>query len=119
SGEGCPLVVEATNSPAGFRDAVLSARIGGRLVLVGIPDGDQYVLPAAEARRRGLSIKFSRRMGAVYPRAIELVATGTIDVTSLISERIGLAEAPDAFRRLAAGAPNAIKTLIYPNGMPQ
>jgi L-iditol 2-dehydrogenase len=119
AGEGCPLVVEATNVPAGFRDAVSAARIGGRIVLVGIPDGDRYELPAAEARRRGLSIKFSRRMGNVYPRAIELVATGKVDVISLISDRIGLDEAPDAFRRLAAGAPDAIKTLIYPNGLGQ
>jgi L-iditol 2-dehydrogenase len=117
TGEGCPLVVEATNSPDGFRDAVSVARIGGRIVLVGIPDGDRYVLPAAEARRRGLSIKFSRRMGNVYPRAIELVATGKVDVISLISERIGLDETPDALRRLAAGAPDIIKTLIYPNGL--
>ena len=62
-GEGAPLVIEATNDPLGFRDAVLAARIGGRVVLVGIPDGDTYTLPAADARRRGLKIKFSRRMG--------------------------------------------------------
>ncbi|HET7716883.1 MAG TPA: alcohol dehydrogenase catalytic domain-containing protein [Bauldia sp.] len=114
-GEGCPLVIEATNAPAGFADAVLAARIGGRIVLVGIPDGDTYTLPAAEARRRGLSIKFARRMGQVYPRAIELVATGKVDVLSLISDRIGLDEAPEAFRRLAAGSPEMIKTLVYPN----
>ena len=117
AGEGCPLVVEATNAPEGFADAVAAARIGGRIVLVGIPDGDRYVLSAAEARRRGLSIKFARRMGHVYPRAIELVATGKVDVLRLISDRIGLDEAPDAFRRLAEGAPEAIKTLIYPNGI--
>ena len=56
---GCPLVIEATNSPFGFRDAVRAARIGGRIVLVGIPDGDTYTLPAAPARRRGLKIKFA------------------------------------------------------------
>ncbi len=117
AGEGCPLVVEATNAPEGFGDAVAATRIGGRIVLVGIPDGDRYVLSAADARRRGLSIKFARRMGHVYPRAIELVATGRVDVLSLISDRIGLDEAPEAFHRLAEGAPEAIKTLIYPNGI--
>jgi L-iditol 2-dehydrogenase len=33
-------VIEATDSPFGFRDAVRAARIGGRVVLAGIPDGD-------------------------------------------------------------------------------
>jgi L-iditol 2-dehydrogenase len=118
SGEGCPLVMDATNAPEGFRDAVAAARVGGRIVLVGIPDGDVYTLPAAEARRRGLSIKFARRMGHVYPRAIELVAARKVDVLSLVSHRIGLEEAPSAFRQLADGAPGMIKTLIFPgNGV--
>lgn len=112
--EGCPLVIEATNSPDGFRDAVLAARIGGRVVLVGIPDGDVYTLPAAEARRRGLKIKFSRRMGEVYPRAIELVATGKVDVKTMVTHEVGLEEAPDAFRRHAENAAGVVKSLIYP-----
>lgn len=115
SGEGLPLVVEATNAPEGFRDAVRAARIGGRIVLVGIPDGDSYILPAAEARRRGLTIKFSRRMGHVYSRAIELVATGKVDVASVVSHHFNLEQGPEAFRRLAANEAGMVKTLIFPD----
>jgi hypothetical protein len=35
---------------------VRASRIGGRIVLAGIPDGDAYTLSASEARRRGLKI---------------------------------------------------------------
>jgi L-iditol 2-dehydrogenase len=115
-GEGCPLVIEATNAPTGFREAVRAARIGGRIVLVGIPDGDTYTLPAAEARRRALKIKFARRMGEVYPRAIALVASGKVDVVSMVSHRVGLEETPAAFKALAENASGYIKVLIYPNG---
>lgn len=111
-GAGTPLVVEATNSPDGFRDAVRASAIGGRLVLVGIPDGDLYHLPAAEARRRGLTVRFSRRMGHVYPRAIALVAAGRVDVRSLVTHRFALEEAPDAFRRHAEDEPGLVKSLI-------
>ena len=105
-------MVEATNSPDGFRDAVRASAIGGRLVLVGIPDGDLYHLPAAEARRRGLTVRFSRRMGHVYPRAIALVAAGRVDVRSLVTHRFALEEAPDAFRRHAEDEPGLVKSLI-------
>ncbi len=115
SNGGCPLVVEATNSPNGFRDAVLAARIGGRVVLVGIPDGDTYTLPAADARRRALKIKFARRMGDVYPRAIQLVASGQVDVESMVSHRVRLDETPAVFKALTENAPGYIKALIYPN----
>lgn len=111
---GCPLVVEATNAPEGLHHAVLAAKIGGRVVMVGIPDGDIYTLPAAETRRRGLKIKFARRMGKVYPRAIELVASGKVDVRSIVTHEVGLDEAPAAFRRHAEMAPDVIKSLIYP-----
>ncbi len=113
-GEGASLVIEATNAPVGFRDAVEAARIGGRIVLVGIPDGDTYTLPAASARRRGLKIKFARRMGEVYPRAIALVASGTVDVARLVTHRVSLAGGPDAFRLHCEDAPGLVKTLIYP-----
>jgi L-iditol 2-dehydrogenase len=117
NGQGCSLVVEATNSPDGFRDAVRAARIGGRIVLVGIPDGDTYTIAAADARRRGLKIKFARRMGEVYPRAIELVRSGKVDVVSMVSHRVTLEETPGAFQALANNAPSYIKVLIYPNGV--
>ncbi|MCR4521600.1 MULTISPECIES: zinc-binding dehydrogenase [Bosea] len=118
-GEGLPLVIEATNAPEGFRDAIRAARIGGRVVLVGIPDGDSYVIPAAEARRRGLNIKFSRRMGHVYPRAIELVAQGKVDVEAVVSHRFPLADGPAAFRRHADNEAGMVKSMIYPGGLPE
>ena len=60
-----------------------AARIGGRIVLVGIPDGDVYTLSAAEARRRALKIKFARRMGEVYPlERSRYVASAKVDVAS-------------------------------------
>jgi L-iditol 2-dehydrogenase len=113
---GCTLVLEATNSPDGFRDAVTATRIGGRVVLVGIPDGDIYHLNAADARRRGLKIKFARRMGEVYPRAIALVASSKVDVISMVSHGVGLSETPGVFQALADNAPGYNKVLIYPNG---
>jgi len=114
-GMGCHLVIEATNSPHGMGDAVKAARIGGRLVLVGIPDGDRYEpLAAADTRRRGLSIRFSRRMGDVYPRSIELVASGAIDVDVLVSHRFRLKDAPDAFALQADETPGLVKSMVYP-----
>ena len=106
-----PLVLEATNSPFGFRDAV-RATASAAVVLVGIPDGDTYTLPAAEARRRGLKIKFARRMGDVYPLAIKFLAAGRVDVRSIVTHRVGLEEAPGVFAALADNVPGYGKVLI-------
>ncbi len=113
---GRPLVVEATNSPLGFRDAVIAARIGGRVTLTGIPDGDVYTLPAANARRRGLKIKFVRRMGDDYPRAVALVASGRVNVRAVVSHEAPLAQAAELFEALAESRSGYLKALLLPNG---
>src|SRR5207253_1050485 len=79
NGRGEDVVIEATNSSEGPEHAAQLARIGGRVTLVGIPEGNEFTLSAANARRKGLTIRFSRRMGHVYPRAIELVAQGRVN----------------------------------------
>jgi len=114
-GRGCDLVIEATNSPDGMLHAIQSAAIGGRVILVGIPDGDTYTtLSAAEARRRGLDLRFSRRMGDVYPRAITLVHEQRIDVDTLITHRFPLDKSPEAFRLQNEETDGLIKSMIYP-----
>jgi len=113
SGMGCDLVIEATNSPNGFADAVKASKIGGRIILAGIPDGDLYApLSAAEARRRGLTIKFSRRMGTVYPRAIKLVSQGKVDVDSLVSHHFELQDTAEAFAMQDNETDGLIKSIV-------
>ena len=112
---GCDLVIEATNSPDGFAHAVRAAAIGGRVILVGIPDGDVYSdIAASEARRRGLDIRFSRRMGDVYPRAIELVKQQRVDVDSIVSHHLPLKDTAQAFEWQADNKVGLIKSMVYP-----
>ena len=107
-------MIEATDSSHGFEHAARSARIGGRLVIVGIPENNQYVLSGAESRRKGLSIKFSRRMPEVYPRAIALTQSGRVKLAPLATHRFSLDQAPAAFEQQAARRDGIIKAIIYP-----
>ena len=83
-----------------------ASRIGGRVILAGISDGDAYTLSGSEARRRGLKIKFVRRMGDDYPRAIDLVTSGRVNVKALVTHRATLAAAPELFEALANNQPS-------------
>ncbi len=114
AGRGADLVFEATNSPHGFAHGTEAAAIGGRLVVVGIPDGNGYAFEASTPRRKQLQVVFSRRMGDVLPRAIDLVARGRVDPAAWISHRIGLETVPDALAMLAAYADAALKVVVEP-----
>ncbi|MGK9167319.1 alcohol dehydrogenase catalytic domain-containing protein [Inquilinus limosus] len=115
-GRGADLVIEATNAPEGFQHAAEAAAIGGRIVLVGIPEGDRYTVEASLIRRKGLKIKTSRRMGNVYPRAIALVAAGRVDVDALVSHHFDLDQTAEAFAMQADYRDHAMKSIVHPNG---
>jgi len=112
NGRGADVVLEATNSPTGPEHAVRCARVGGRVVLVGIPDGDRFSIAASEARHRALTIKWQRRMGHVYPRAIQMVRAGRIRFDPVMTHRFALDRVPDAFRFQNAYQEGVLKTMI-------
>ena len=82
------------------------------MILIGIPSRDRTTFTASIARRKGLTIKLVRRMKAVYPRAIELVKTGLVNVRPLVTHRFPLEEAESAFS--VASNREGIKTIIEP-----
>jgi len=117
AGRGVDVVLEATNSPRGPQDAVDAVRIGGRLVLVGVPEGDSFTLTASIARRKGLTIKMSRRMGHVYPAAIQMVEEGEVQLLPLVSHRFPLTGTPEAFALHSDYRDGVIKSVIeLPSG---
>jgi L-iditol 2-dehydrogenase len=92
--------------------SVSLARPGGRVVLVGIPDDDTTTFRASTARRKGLTLLLSRRMGDVYPRAIDMVERGVVDVDSIVTNRFGLTEVGEAFE--TASQRRGHKVLVLP-----
>ncbi len=115
-GRGVDVVIEATTSPLGPQHAAEAVRIGGRLVLVGIPEGDQFTLNASLVRRKGLTIKLSRRMGHVYKRAIQMVQRGQVNLAPLMTHTFSLAGTPEAFELQADYGDGVIKSVVYPFG---
>ena len=115
AGRGVDVVLEATNSPQAPEQAAEVVRIGGCLVLTGIPAGDRFGFSAALVRRKGLTIKQVRRMGQVYPRAIQMVQAGRIDLESLVTHTFSLEQTPGAFELQAACQDGIIKSIILPH----
>jgi L-iditol 2-dehydrogenase len=95
-GRGVDVAFEAAWSDHSVEQAAEMARLGGRLVLVGIPSEDQFVIKHSVARRKGLTIMMSRRMKHTYPRAIR-VATTRMNLDDLVSHRFPLQQTAQAF----------------------
>lgn len=96
------VAFEVAGTDSAVEAAMVAARPGARVVLVGIPDGDTTTFPASVARRKGLTIAMARRMKDTYPRATDLVRRGQVDVSSLVTARYPLDAAPEAFEDAVA-----------------
>ena len=104
--------MEAAGEQAAVDAAVDAVRPGARVVLVGIPSETRSSFNAGTARRKGLTLVLARRAGDVYPRAVQLVASGRVDVRSLVTHRFPLAEIGAAFE--AATARTGHKVIVEP-----
>lgn len=111
-GRGVDVAIEAAWAEASVGQAAEMARLGGRLVVVGISGGNRLELPASIARRKGLTIIMSRRMKHTYPRAIRLVESGRVDLHGLVSHRFPLKKSAEAFKLNTAYENEVVKVMI-------
>ncbi|MDR0960025.1 MAG: alcohol dehydrogenase catalytic domain-containing protein [Propionibacteriaceae bacterium] len=109
---GAHTVIECAGTDEAVAISVDAARPGATVVLGGIPDHDSTTFPAGHARRKGLTFRMVRRMKEVYPRAIALVVSGRVDVSSIVSGVHPLDEAAEAFR--SANAREGLKVVVTP-----
>jgi L-iditol 2-dehydrogenase len=95
------VAFEVAGTDEAVEDSLLAMRPGGRVVLVGIPDGDRTSFPAALARRKATSMMLCRRMTPEdLPRAIALARDGRVRLEGLVSETHGLTDGAAAFESL-------------------
>lgn len=107
---GLDVAFEAAGAQPAVDDAFAAVLPGGKVILAGIPDDDRTSFSASTARRKGLTIKLVRRMKHTYPRAIDLVSKGLVDVRSLVTHRFPLMDAVEAFR--VAARRDGLKVVI-------
>ena len=74
--EPVDVAFEVAGDDDALSDAIAAVRPGGRVVLVGIPDGDRTSFPAGAARRKELTLQLARRMAADRPAARDRARRG-------------------------------------------
>ena len=112
AGQGVDVAMEAAWAQHSVQQAAEMTRLGGRLVLVGIPGSDNLHLKHSTARRKGLTIRMSRRMKHTYPRAIKLAQSGKVDLNGIVSHHFPLEQTPAAFALNLAYRDDVVKIVI-------
>ncbi len=116
-GRGVDICIEITDNGASFEQAGDVIRLGGRIILGGIPEGGRYTTESFDLRRKGATVKLVRRMGHVYPRCIRLVESKRIDIASIVTHKWELDDVKTAFDLQASRTDGVQKGVVFPNGM--
>ncbi|TYB84332.1 NAD(P)-dependent alcohol dehydrogenase [Oceaniovalibus sp. ACAM 378] len=111
SGWGGDVVFECSGNPRVYGDAIRAVRPGGCMVLVGLPP-DAVPFDVSAACARELRIETVFRYANVFDRALELIASGKVDLKPLISDTFPFERSVEAFERAAESRAGDIKVQI-------
>ena len=111
-----PLGMDAVFECAGEQDAIDQGlellKPGGTLLIVGIPELDHISLNINLMRRHELRIQNVRRQNECVERAIELIASGRVNVRPLVTHHFRFEETARAFDLVSARRDGVVKAII-------
>jgi L-idonate 5-dehydrogenase len=109
------VVFEASGSPAGLASALSAVKRGGVVVQIGNQPAGDIPFPANMVMAKEIDLRGSFRFGQEFGRAIDLISSGAINVSALITARMPLAQATEAMR-LAMDRTRSIKVVLVADG---
>jgi L-iditol 2-dehydrogenase len=107
------VVVEAVGVDETVRTAIDCVGKGGTVTLIGNVS-PQVTLPLQKVVTRQIRLQGSCASAGEYPQAMELVASGKIQVKQLISAVVPLEEGPKWFERLYSRELDVMKVILTP-----
>lgn len=107
------VLIECSGAPGVLAAGMRRLRPAGRAAMVGMSKEELIGLPLAQLNPNELTLGTVNRYNNTWPTAIELVASGRVDVTPLITHHFALEQTADALT-LTSRVTDSIKAIIHP-----
>jgi threonine dehydrogenase-like Zn-dependent dehydrogenase len=103
----------ATDRPVALRQAIQACRKGGTVSISGVYGGLLDKVPMGAAFGKGLTLKMGQTHVRKYMQELlDLILEGKIDPSFLITHRIGIDDAPEAYKTFLEKKDDCIKVVI-------
>ena len=112
-GQGVDKSFEVVGATPTVQLSIHAVRKGGSVVMVGNL-APEVELPLQSVVTREISLFGTCASAGEYPKCIELMADGSIQVDPLISAKVALDEGPEWFERLYGREPGLMKVILTP-----
>ncbi|MFC3834284.1 NAD(P)-dependent alcohol dehydrogenase [Deinococcus rufus] len=94
---GVDVAFETAGSLPTTRLTIAAPKPGGVAVLVGLPADPEVSLDIVSAASREVTLRGVFRYANCYPAAVELVASGAVNLDALVTHRYSFDQTPEAF----------------------
>lgn len=114
SAEEFDAFLDASGAEPAVQAGIRAVRPGGRVVLVGM-GADDMTLPVSRILTREIELTGVFRYANTWPTAIQLAASGKVDLDDLVTARFGLDGVEEALNE--ATRPEHRKVLVLPSSL--
>jgi L-iditol 2-dehydrogenase len=104
--------IEASGADIALSQGIEAVRGDGRVVLVGMSPSTTQTIPTATISARELILTGIFRYANTWPTAIELIASGKVDMDALVTGRFGLDRVVEALE--STRLPATLKSIVVP-----
>ena len=108
------VLLECSGQQQALSEGIRSLRPAGMAVVVGMNPGEELRVPMSFIQNREITVTGTFRYANTYADAIALVASGRIDVSSLVTGRYPLEAAEQALQATKQD-PTNIKSIVAPS----
>lgn len=114
-GLGADAVIEAVGADATVHEALLCARAGGRVSVVGVNLNLEFPFPMPLAFFRDLTFRIGLcPIPRTWPELVPVVASGRLRPADVITHRMGLSQVAEAYRMFDAREDGVLKVMLDP-----
>ena len=111
-GKGADKVFETAGSPITIAQTAFAVKRGGTITLVGLSAQEEINYNFAQIMDKEATIKSVFRYRNIYPKAIEAVSAGAIDVNGIVTHEFDLEHIQEAFEEAINNKTDLVKAVI-------
>lgn len=105
------VVMEASGSNAAIRSAFDAVCNAGRIILTGWPKNDTSIATGTITKKE-LDVRGARTSAGEFEEALELIASGRIDMPRILTKVIGIDDAPETIRDIEKNPGDYMKVVV-------
>jgi L-iditol 2-dehydrogenase len=115
SGIEADVLIECSGNERALGEGIRRVRPAGVAVVVGMGPNEDARVPLAFVQTNEIILTGTFRYANTYPTAIDLAASGKVDLDAMVTSHYGLPETEEALQ--ASGKdPANVKPMVIPNG---